>query len=389
MVRIVADDKIPFLKGALDRVAEVEYIPGAEISKSDLKNADCLITRTRTICNAGLLEGTKVRFIASATIGSDHIDAAYCKTNGITWTNAPGCNSSSVKQYLLSALFYLASLRQLELGELTLGIIGIGNVGSKVADAAKAMGMNVLQNDPPRQRREGITDFVELKEVLNKADVITLHVPLIKGGTDNTHQLVNWDFIQNMKQGSMLINTSRGGVVDEQALLKGISHGRLSNVVLDVFNNEPGINLEILNAITLGTPHIAGYSLDGKAQGTTMSVRAISHFFHLDLDHWAPGSIPVPENNVLMADASHGTAQDVIWELFRQTYDVTVDDGRLRNDPGTFERLRGDYPFRREPPAYSVRLSQGFRGITSKLEILGFSVLSDSSVTNEQIGKLK
>ncbi len=377
MIRIVADDKIPFLKGALEGVARVDYIPGVEISNSDLLDADVLITRTRTICNQDLLEGTKVRFIASATIGIDHIDTEYCRLNGITWANAPGCNSSSVRQYVISTLLYLAHLRQLDLSALTIGVVGIGNVGSKVAGAAKALGMNVLQNDPPRQRKEGTKDFVELSEILNYADIISLHVPLTRGGEDNTLEMVNREFIERIKQGGVLINTSRGNVVNESALLDSIKRGKLSDVVLDVFENEPGINLELLGALTLGTPHIAGYSLDGKANGTKMSIRAISKFFNLDLDYWEPGSIPHHENIELLADASNENDQELIWNLFRQTYDVSSDAGRLRQEPGAFERLRGDYPLRREPHAYSVRLFQGNTELNNRLEALGFSVLTD------------
>ncbi len=377
MIQIVADDKIPFLKGALEGVAKVIYIPGANISRSDLTDSDVLITRTRTQCDQNLLEGTNVRFIASATIGFDHIDIDYCKSRGIEWTNAPGCNSSSVQQYIISTLLYLANLRQLNLTKLTLGIVGIGNVGSKVAIAARAMGMKVLKNDPPRQRKEGSAEFVELDEILKKADILSLHVPVNKGGIDNTYQLVNSSFIQRMKNGAVLINTSRGEIVDERALLQGIKSDKLSDVVLDVFQKEPRINLELLESITLGTPHIAGYSLDGKANGTSMSVRAISQFFNLGFDRWVPNIIPGPENKELFADSSSGNSQELIWKIFQQSYDVTKDNVRLKNNPKDFEKLRGDYPFRREPNAYSVRLFQGSNEIRNQLEIMGFSVLAD------------
>ena len=377
MLRIVADDKIPFLKGALESVATVTYLPGGDISKSDLLNADALITRTRTRCNRTLLEGTAVRFIASATIGYDHIDTEYCKSAGIKWTNAPGCNSSSVQQYLVSTILFLANHRNLQLKSLTIGIVGVGNVGSKVALAAESLGLKVMLNDPPRQRREGGTGFVSLKELLQKSDLITLHVPLNKEGEDQTLQMVNNHFVGQMKQGAVLINTSRGTVVDEDALLEGIASGKFSDVVLDVFPEEPGLNPELLNAITLATPHIAGYSMDGKANGTSMSVRAISRFFNLDLDSWEPASIPAPPESELLADAAQGTIKEILWELYRQTYDVTSDDHHLREDQGSFEHLRGAYPLRREPGAYRVRLFQGYEELTSILENLGFSVLSD------------
>lgn len=380
MIRIVADNKIPFLKDALEGVARVVYLPGGAISSGDLKGADGLITRTRTRCDRALLEGTNVRFIASATIGYDHIDTDYCDTSGIRWTNAPGCNSTSVQQYLVSTLLYLANLRNVDLTSLTLGVIGVGNVGSKVSRAAEALGMKVLLNDPPRQRKEKDGAFAEVDDILAHSDIITLHVPLNKGGRDNTYNLVDGRFIQRAKKEVILINTSRGAVVDEASLLEGLRAGKLSDVVLDVFEGEPDINSDLLGALTLVTPHIAGYSLEGKANGTIMSVRAISRFFDLGLDNWAPVNIPLPPETLLHADVSESNRNELLWDLFQQTYDVTKDDRRLRENPAAFEQLRGDYPFRREPSAYSVRLFQGYREITELLEKLGFSVLMDCSV---------
>ncbi|MCK4747435.1 MAG: DUF3410 domain-containing protein, partial [Bacteroidales bacterium] len=280
-------------------------------------------------------------------------------------------------QYVVSTLLYLAYTRKLDLRKLTLGVVGVGNVGSKVARAAEALGMKVLLNDPPRQREEMDEVFVELDEIRNRADIITLHVPLNKGGIDNTFHLVNRVFMESIKKGVVLINTSRGEVVEELVLLKGIRDGIFSDVVLDVFENEPNIKPELLDAITLATPHIAGYSLDGKATGTTMSVRALSRFFDLGLDDWSPTHIPTPPVTELHGDGSGTHPFELLWDLFRRTYDVASDDRKLRSDPGSFEKLRGDYPFRREPLAYAVRLFQGYPEITEALEKLGFSVLGD------------
>jgi erythronate-4-phosphate dehydrogenase len=365
------------LKGALEKVARVDYMAGAAITRDDLMDADALITRTRTICNRHLLEGTGVRFIASATIGIDHIDVEYCRERGIKWVNAPGCNSSSVQQYLVSTLLYLSQMRRFDLGKLTLGVVGVGNVGTKVARAAEVLGMRVLLNDPPRHRREGGTGFVRLQELLSESHIITLHVPLNRSGTDRTWHMVDADFIRNMKGGKILINTSRGEVVDEKELLEGIRGGRLTDVILDVFEGEPVVNPALLERATLATPHIAGYSLDGKANGTTAAVRSVSQFFNLGLGNWKPDRIPVPEHPELLSDASQGTPDEILWELYRQTYDVSADDQRLRADPSAFEELRGAYPLRREPGAYAVRLFQGYPEITARLEALGFSVLSD------------
>jgi erythronate-4-phosphate dehydrogenase len=318
-----------------------------------------------------------VSFIASATIGYDHIDAAWCASKGIAWTNAPGCNSSSVRQYVVSTLLYLAFHRKLDLAGMKLGIVGVGHVGKKVQSAGEALGMKVLLNDPPRARKEGGKGFVSLDELLAEADVLTLHVPLNRGGPDNTFHLVNSGFLAKAKKGSILINTSRGAVVDESALKKGIGDSMFSDVVLDVFEREPEVDPALLELVTLATPHIAGYSLDGKANGTTMSVQAMSRHFGLGLDDWLPDDLPEPAQPEIYGDASQVEKHELLWNIFSGTYDVSADDRRLRNAPDSFEQLRGDYPFRREPSAYAVRLFQGYQELYKLLEKLGFSVLGD------------
>ena len=377
MLKIVADHKIPFLEGALEEKVRMVYVPGADISPGHLKDADGMIIRTRTSCNQELLAGTPVRFIATATIGYDHIDTEYCLEHGIGWANAPGCNASSVEQYVVSALLWLAVHRHIDLGSTILGVVGVGHVGSKVAKAARALGMKVLLNDPPRERREGGDRFSSLRELQERADLVTLHVPLVYGGTDPTYHLVDEKFLDGLKSGTLLFNTSRGGVVDEAALKRAIRKGTLSGVVLDVFENEPAIDRDLLDAITLATPHIAGYSLDGKANGTAMSVQAVSRYFGLGMDHWTPATVPLPQTGEILIDAAEGELTGLLWQAFHQTYDVSVDDRRLRNAPDAFENLRGNYPFRREPAAYSVRIFQGYPELREIFELLGFSVLSD------------
>lgn len=377
MIKVVADNKIPYLKGALEGVASVVYLPGAEISREDLLDADALITRTRTRCDRSLLEGTKVSFIASATIGYDHIDTDFCAKEGIAWTNASGCNAASVRQYMVSTLLYLASEKGLKLKDFTLGVLGVGNVGSRVAKAAESLGMKVLLNDPPRARKEGDKAFVSLDELLAQADVITMHVPLNRGGEDNTFHMVNRQFIEKAKMGVILVNSSRGAVVSEADLIQGIESGKLSEVILDVYEEEPVINPKLHELLSLATPHIAGYSLDGKVNGTGMAVAAVSKYFELGLDEWKPENITPPKQSQLLGDAASGDMYEVLWELYRQCYDVSADDHRLREHPETFESLRGNYPLRREPEAYSVRLFQGYEEIRQMVEALGFSMLED------------
>ncbi|MDA3823150.1 MAG: 4-phosphoerythronate dehydrogenase, partial [Bacteroidales bacterium] len=264
-MKIVIDNKIPFIKGALEKVATVVYLPGNKIEAADLVDADALIVRTRTKCNETLLKNSKVKFIATATIGYDHIDTLFCKNNGIEWTNAPGCNSFSVEQYIVSTLLYLANMQGYDLHSKTLGVVGVGNVGKKVARAAEALGCKVLLNDPPRAREEGISEFLELKALLSESDFVSIHVPLIADGPDKTIDMVNESFFGHMKDGATLINSSRGEVVNENALIDAIQTEKLADAVLDVYNNEPKVNPKLLGMLTIGTPDIAGNSAEGKA----------------------------------------------------------------------------------------------------------------------------
>jgi len=377
-IKIIADDKIPFLKGALEPFADIHYIPGNHITPETVKDADAIITRTRTRCNEKLLKGSKVKFIASATIGYDHIDTGYCDSAGIKWTNAPGCNSASVRQYIVSALLYLAVEKNMDPGKATLGVIGVGNVGTKVCRIAEILGMRVLKNDPPRARMEGGKEFAELSELLTQSDIVTLHVPLNRTGIDKTLHMTGHAFIHQMKEGSVLINTSRGEVVDEQVIKQAVARGKFSAVVLDVFENEPAIDLELLDVLTLATPHIAGYSADGKANGTMMAVQAVSRFFNLGNDDWRPSDVPVPKQTTLSPDTSGTQLYEMLWEIYKQTYDITRDDKQLRKNPLLFEDLREKYPLRREPESYTVKIIKGGREITDRLERLGFSILKDT-----------
>jgi erythronate-4-phosphate dehydrogenase len=372
-LKIVADKDIPFLKGVLEPHATVEYLAGKTITQSDVQDADALIVRTRTHCNEQLLAGTRVRFIASATIGFDHIDGEYCTKNGITWTNAAGCNSSSVQQYIAAALFHLADKLEFELADKTIGIVGVGNVGTKVAKICSALGMKVLLNDPPRQRRERKTTFLPLESLVRDADIISFHVPLTMDGEDRTFHLVDQHVLAELKAHQILINTSRGEVVDTAALRPSLEQKRLAACVLDVWENEPGIDVELLDKLDIGTPHIAGYSADGKANGTSMSVQAVSKFFKLGMDDWFPDNLPLPDNADFELDCTGLERQKVFFKLISRTYDILSDDRRLRSSPSTFEQQRAGYPLRREFPAYSVTLRNASPEIASVVRQLGFN----------------
>jgi erythronate-4-phosphate dehydrogenase len=373
-MKVIVDNKIPFIKGVLEKYAEVVYLEGHAFTRNDVLDADALIVRTRTKCDRDLLQGTRVQFIASATIGYDHIDTAFCEANHIVWTNAAGCNSSSVEQYIAAALFHLAEQYRVDLSQKTIGIVGVGNVGSKVARLCRALGMRVLLNDPPRERREGSKGFVPLDEVIGQADIITLHVPLNLDGEDKTFHLVDGKFLSRLRKDQLLINSSRGEVADSDALKLSLKGKRLADCVLDVWEHEPDIDGELLGVVEIGTPHIAGYSADGKANGTSMSVQALSRFFGLDLNDWFPEKVPLPMSTTIELDCTNLNTQGVIGNLVQRTYDILADDAKLRLSPRTFERQRGEYPLRREFPTYTVRLSNAQESTISLARIVGFKI---------------
>ena len=373
-MKFIADDKIPYLKGILDPYAEVIYKPGGKIGREDVEDADGLIIRTRTKCNRALLEGSAVKFIATATIGYDHIDRDYCRENNIQWTNAPGCNSSSVQQYIASVLGFLTARSEQKLEGKTLGIIGVGNVGSKIEKLARILNMKVLLNDPPRERQEGDKNFVSKEQIFQEADIISLHVPLNKEKDDKTYHLINSHSLERIHKNAILINSSRGAVVDNQALKKALVDKQIAGAVLDVWENEPDFDQDLQSGLILGTPHIAGYSRDGKANGTAMSVQAISRFFGLDLNDWYPAQIEKPEHPLINIDGAGKSPEQTVFEAIEWTYRVSEDDKRLRKDPGTFEQQRGEYPVRREFQAYTLNAKNIKPEVQNKLKELGFRI---------------
>ena len=375
-MKIVCDNKIPFLRGVLEPWAEVVYLPGRETTPEVVRDADAVITRTRTKCDAALLAGSSVKVIATATIGYDHIDTAWCEDHGIVWRNAPGCNSWSVKQYIATVLCTLARRHGLELAGMTLGVVGVGNVGSKVAEVAALLGMRVLLCDPPRARREGGAAFVSLDEIIAGSDIVTLHVPLSREGEDATWHLFDAARLASLRPDQFLINSSRGSVVDNAALKAALQEKRLRGAVLDVWEGEPEPDRALMDLLDVATPHIAGYSADGKANGTTASVRTVAEVLGLPLSDWRPAAIPAPPQPLdFTLDAAGKRRQEVLAEALLHTYDPLADDRALRAHPECFEQLRGDYPVRREPTAFTLRLQGGTPELAETLSAIGFNVI--------------
>lgn len=373
-MKIIIDNKIPYIKGALEPFAEVVYLPGNETTAEVAKDADAIITRTRTICNRELLQGSKVKFIATATIGFDHIDTDYCAEAGIEWTNAPGCNAESVNQYISSALFSWSMRKRKDLAGLTIGIVGVGNVGSKVAKTCEILGMTVLLNDPPRERAEGPEKFVSIQTIQKEADIITFHVPLNMEGQDATFHVANESFLQNLGKKPLIINSCRGEVVDSEAMYNAIEADDVSGFIADCWENEPEINLELLNHTDYGTPHIAGYSKDGKANGTQMSVQAISRFFKLGIDDWQPSKVELPENTTIEMDGNQRREYSILAEAVLSTYDIENDDEALKDSPHMFEKLRGDYAVRREFDSFTIKVKDIEEDTLRKLKKLKFNI---------------
>jgi erythronate-4-phosphate dehydrogenase len=335
-MKVIIDHKIPYIKEAISRIAdEVVFLPGNAFTKEEVKDADALIVRTRTTCNRELLEGSQVKFIATATIGYDHIDTEYCREAGITWTNCPGCNAGSVEQYVHSVLLLLKREKGLDLEKSTIGIVGVGHVGSRVKRMAEGLGMKVLLNDPPRAE-QGESGFVDLETIARECDVITFHTPLSREGRYATFHLVNHEFLVSLKRTPYIINSSRGEVVDTDALLVALAAGKVRDVVIDTWENEPNISQELLDVAFLATPHIAGYSADGKANATRMSLEALCEFFHIE------ATFDILPDKV---DIHYSTDKE---EAYLQAYNPKRDSEWLKASPEKFEWFRGNYPIRRE-----------------------------------------
>ncbi len=334
-LRLVADDKIPYLRGQAERLGPTRYLPGAGITPADVAEADVLVVRTRTRCDRTLLEGSKVKFVATATIGFDHIDTDYLAEAGIGWANCPGCNASSVGQYVASSLIRLERAGYVRLDDCRVGIVGVGHVGPAVDRAVRELGCSTLLCDPPRAAVEGDEGFVSMDEVYRRADVITFHTPLVRDGDTPTWHLADFG---RMECRPVLINAARGEVVDNAALLAALESGQVRTAVVDTWENEPAISKALLDRVFIGTPHIAGYSADGKATGTRMALEAVARYFGFDMQFDVrPPALPA---SLVPADDPFDRAL--------QLYDPFTDSRRLKDNPGRFEQLRGDYPLRRE-----------------------------------------
>ncbi len=364
-LKLVIDDKIPFIRGFAERMGKAVYLPGAAISASDVRDADALIVRTRTHCNRELLEGSRVKFIATATIGYDHLDTDYLRQAGIAWTNCPGCNAASVAQYVRNSLLLLAAhgcwdehrpltaadspvcpadLDRMVFSRLTLGIVGVGHVGTQVYEMAQRLGFGrILLCDPPRAEREGADGFSTLAEVAAQADVVTFHTPLTHSPSPHaTFHLANSAFFDALRPGAVVFNTSRGEVVCTETLQQAMEQGGVRAAVVDTWENEPNVSPWLLRHAFLATPHIAGYSADGKANGTRMALQAVARHFGLPEEEYARVAPPCLPDGFNYFEGTEPLCEEL------RLYNPLRDSLALKNAPQNFECLRGNYPLRRE-----------------------------------------
>ncbi|MHC4087124.1 MAG: 4-phosphoerythronate dehydrogenase PdxB [Planctomycetota bacterium] len=380
-MKIIADENIPFLSECFSSIGEVEVVPGRKITPGVIADADVLLVRSITPVGADLLTGSKIRFVGTATIGFDHIDIEYLLRTNIGFASAPGSNANSAAEYIIAALLNIAKRHSIDLEGKSIGIIGVGNVGGRVAKKCDALGMKTYLNDPPLQRQTGDLKYLPIEKLFD-CDFITLHTPLTFEGEDKTFHLADDNFFKSLKKGCIFINASRGGVVDSSAIKTAIEESRLQATVLDVWENEPNIDVELLEMVDIGTPHIAGYSLDGKIAGMIMIYKATCKYFKLEAKYDVKDFQPEPNMPQLKINPDSGSEQDVLLGVVEKIYDIKADDVRLRRmleesakEMGKyFDSLRRNYPVRREFQNTRIILENPCLGPAEKLAGIGFKV---------------
>jgi len=379
-MRIVADENIPLLDAFFAGFGEIQRLPGRSIDRAAVADADILLVRSVTPVTRELLEGSPVRFVGTCTIGTDHLDLDYFQQAGIQWSSAPGCNARGVVDYVLGSLLTLAEIEGVDLAQRTYGVVGAGQVGGRLIKVLKALGWNVLVCDPPRQAVEG-GDFVSLEEILQRCDVISLHTPLDKGGEHPTWHLLDQSRLQQLRHGSWLINASRGAVVDNAALHHILLDREDLQAVLDVWEGEPKVNTDLADLCVIGTPHIAGYSLDGRQRGTSQIYQALCAFLGQDALISLADLLPKP----WLAEVTLDERTDPVWALntlCRGVYDPRRDDADFRrslvgsvSQPVAFDLLRKNYPPRREIEGLNVRINGQSAALQQLVTALGAVVV--------------
>jgi len=378
-MKIIVDENIPQAHEAFCGFGNVVFLSGREITNDNLKDADILLIRSITKVNESLLKGTKVKFIATATAGTDHIDKEYLINNGIVFADAAGCNSFSVAEYFTASVSRIFSANKFSFEGKTLGVVGIGNVGSKVVRFGKTLGFKVLMNDPPLERKFSSLEFVSMDRILN-CNIITLHVPLYKSGIDKTVHLIDEERLNKIKSGTILINASRGAVVDNNALKNRLKTNNDLITVFDVWEDEPALDYELLEKINFGSVHIAGYSYEGKVNGTEIIYNNLCAYLNTT-PKWKPKYPSIEKKEIIVNKEKR--IEDLLDEIITQIYNISDDDKLIRegiiidneNRSKYFDLLRKSYSVRREFNNYTIRLNFLDSEIKRKLESLRFNVI--------------
>ena len=380
-MNIVCASSVTLGREAFSTLGDVTWIAERDITPALVREADLLITRSKVKLTRALLQESRVTFVATATAGVDHMDIDFLNERSIAWVSAPGSNANSVAEWVAAALLHLATHHAFELEGKTLGIIGVGNVGSRVAAIAPALGLRVLLNDPPRAAAEPGSMWCDLSTLLAQSDIVTLHVPLTESGPCATREMVDCRFLSSMKPGAIFLNAARGEVVDEDCLRLGLEQHWINHALLDVFAHEPDVDPGTMSAATLATPHIAGYSYDGRVRGTEMCYRAACRFLEVE-PRWSPPPAPGDPARVFDIDPTGRSPIDILASVVSRAYDIAGDDHALRAEMTAdetarrshFQSLRMHYPDRHEFPAYTVRLAPPSPLLASRLSRMGFQV---------------
>ncbi len=377
-MKILVDENMPYARDLFARLGEVTAVPGRPIPVEKLDDADALMVRSVTKVNSQLLDGKNVRFVGTATAGTDHVDQDYLAQAGIAFSAAPGCNAIAVVEYVFSALLMLAVRDGFKLTDRTVGIVGVGNVGGRLQKRLEALGVRTLLCDPPRAANGEPGDFQPLDKLVEEADILTFHTPLYKDGPYKTWHLADEALISRLKPGTILINACRGAVVDNAALLKCLEAGQKLSTVLDVWEPEPDLNVALLEKVDIGTAHIAGYTLEGKARGTTQVFEAYSAFIGKPQQIALDTLLPAPEFGRITL---HGPLdQATLKRLVHLVYDVRRDDAPLRKVAGVageFDKLRKHYLERREWSSLFVQCDDA--SAAALLSALGFNAVHHSA----------
>ena len=374
---ILVDENVPFAPESFGQFGSLHVRAGRHITAADVKDVDVLIVRSVTRVDEALLSGSAVRFVGTATIGCDHIDLDYLQSRGIAFASAPGSNANSVAEYVTAALLLSAQARQTTLEGATIAVVGVGNVGTRVVRKAEGLGMRCVLNDPPRRRQTGDAMFVTLPDALAKADYVTLHVPLLRGGPDRTEGMARAAFFSAMRRGAVFLNTSRGAVVDEAALAAALDSGHVAQAVLDVWQGEPAIDPAMVRRAFLATPHIAGYSFDGKVAATSMLYVAFLAWLGLSQSMCLEAASP-PDAPRLDFSGRAEADEELLREAVSAAYDIQADDRALREavaEPdraARFDLLRKTYPQRREFHHTRLVLPKDRDSLIRKAARLGF-----------------